>query len=87
MAATLATPTSVPAPRSRIGARNGWKVAARPTLLMASVSAITSMSSRRAVSMPTLMPALAITTSGRPCSAMHWRPAPTMLSVRCTSAA
>jgi hypothetical protein len=31
--------------------------------------------------MPTLMPALAITTSGRPCAARQARPAPTMLSI------
>ena len=38
------------------------------------------------VSMPTLMPALAITTSGMPCRAMHSCPAATMLSGWATSA-
>jgi hypothetical protein len=51
-------------------------------LLVAKCRAITSMSSRSAVSMPTLMPALAITTSGRPCAAMQAWPAATMLSGR-----
>jgi hypothetical protein len=48
--------------------------------------AITSMSSRTAVSMPTLMPALAITTSGTPWAGDAGRPASTMLSVWATSA-
>ena len=55
-------------------------------LLVAKVRAITSRSSRTAVSMPTLMPALAITTSGTPCCAMQAAPAATMLSVSATSA-
>ena len=47
---------------------------------------MTSMSSRSAVSMPTLMPALAITTSGTPCAAMQAWPAATMASMTATSA-
>ena len=66
MAATLAMPTRVPLPRSRMADTKGWKVAARPVLLRARVRAITSRSSRSLVSMPMLTPALAITTSGRP---------------------
>ena len=46
-----------------------------PRLLVSKVARITSRSSKSAVSMPTLMPALAITTSGRPCAAMQARPA------------
>ena len=80
-------PTSVPEPRARIAARNGWKVAARPVLLISKVSRITSRSSRSAVSMPTLMPALAMTTSGRPCAAKQRWAAAMNSSVRRTSAA
>lgn len=86
MEATLPMPTSRPLPRRTIARTKGWKVAIRPTLLVAKVRAITSMSSRSPVSMPTLMPALAITTSGRPCCSMHALPAATMLSVWATSA-
>ncbi|MNU05593.1 hypothetical protein D3C72_2504530 [compost metagenome] len=64
----------------------GWKVAASPTLLTAKVRASTSRSERSAVSMPMLMPALAITTSGTPWRAMQSVPAATMLSVSATSA-
>ncbi len=79
-------PTSVPLPRSRIAAMKGWKVAAMPTLLTASVRAMTSMSARSAVSMPTLMPALATTTSGTPWRARQAWPAATTLSMSATSA-
>ncbi len=65
---------------------NGWKVAAMPMLLVAKVRAMTSISARTAVSMPTLMPALAITTSGSPWRAMQSWPAAMMLSGTDTSA-
>ena len=65
-AATLAMPTSVPCRRARIGAMKGWKVAARPSTLMSNTSRTTARSSARLKSTPTLMPALATTTSGRP---------------------
>ncbi|MNW00590.1 hypothetical protein D3C71_1961040 [compost metagenome] len=65
---------------------NGWKVAATPMLLVAKVRAMTSISSRTAVSMPTLIPALAMTTSGKPWRAKHSVPAATMLSITATSA-
>ena len=87
MPATLAMPTRAPLPRARMGAMKGWKVAAMPTLLVAKVRAMTSRSSRSAVSMPTLMPALAITTSGTPCCAMQTCAAASMLSMSATSAA
>ena len=87
MPATLAMPTSVPARRALIAATNGWKVAAMPRLLVSKVARITSRSSNSAVSMPTLMPALAITTSGRPCAAMQARPASTIAATSRTSAA
>ena len=87
MAAMLAMPTKVPEPRCRMRRRNGWKVAARPVLLVAKVSRMTSRSWRSPLSMPTLMPALAITTSGRPWRSMQATPAATMLSVSATSAA
>ena len=47
---------------------------------------MTSRSARSAVSMPMLMPALAITTSGTPCATRQARPAATMLSMTATSA-
>lgn len=86
MPATLPMPTSAPLPRSTMPATNGWKVAAIPRLLVAKVCAMTSRSSRSAVSMPTLMPAFAITTSGSPSSAMQALPAAMMLSACATSA-
>ncbi|MCY1523945.1 hypothetical protein D9M68_588590 [compost metagenome] len=86
MAATLAMPTSVPLPRRAMAVTKGWKVAAMPVLLVAKVRAITSMSSLSAVSMPMLMPALAITTSGRPWVARQSAPAATMLVASDTSA-
>ena len=88
MPATLAMPTSRPAAALRASrATKGWKVAAMPRLLVSKVARITSRSASSAVSMPTLMPALAITTSGRPCAAMQAWPAATMLSTSRTSAA
>ena len=86
MPATLPMPTSRPLPRSHIGATKGWKVAAKPMLLVAKVCAITSRSARSAVSMPTLIPALAITTSGSPWRARQASAAATMLSTCATSA-
>ena len=87
MPATLAIPTRRPLPRRRMGSMNGWKVAAVPVLLVANRRAITSRSSRTALSMPMLMPALAITTSGTPRVARQSCAALTMLSVSATSAA
>jgi hypothetical protein len=87
MPATLAMPTRVPAPRCTMGEMKGWKVAARPTLLTAKVRTMTSRSSRRALSMPMLMPALAMTTSGRPWACRQAWPAATMASMSATSAA
>ena len=52
-------PGDVTLPRERIAAKKGWKVAARPMLLIAKVSRITSRSPRISVSTPMLMPVFA----------------------------
>ena len=86
MPATLAMPTSRPERRSCIAATKGWKVEAMPRTLVSSVTRITSRSAGSAVSMPTLMPALAMTTSGTPWAAMQALPAATIAAMSRTSA-
>ena len=84
--ATLPMPTSRPLPRCTMARTKGWNVAAAPTVLVAKTRAMVSRSARSAVSTPTLMPALAITTSGTPWCRTQASPAATMLSMLETSA-
>ena len=87
MPATLAMPTKAPLRRWHMAAKKGWNVAAMPRLLVSKVARSTSRSAASAVSMPMLMPALAITTSGTPCAAITARPMAAIAARSRTSAA
>ena len=61
-------PTSVPWRAAFMASRKGAKLSKTPCTFTARMRAKTARSSGSSVSVPTLMPALAITMSGAPCS-------------------
>ena len=87
MPATLAMPTSVPEPRSRIALTKGAKVSYIAVTFTSTMRLNTCSSPVSPVTVPALIPALAITTSGAPSCATKARAAPASAARSVTSIA